>query len=410
MSNQSELIPHLFRIEYRKIVAVLCSKFSFEYVELAEDIASETFLAASELWGQKGIPENPTAWLYTVAKNKAKNQLLRNTNFQKKIKVQLDQDSLKEDIYELDMSDKNIEDSQLKMMFLIADSSIGVEAQIGLALRILCGFGITEIADSFLTNKETINKRLNRAKEKLREINFSLEIPNEKEIKTRLDTVLIIIYLLFNQGYYSSTQDLEVKKDFCLEAIRLCYLLLNNPLTNQPKTNALMSLICFHTSRFDARHQSNGQIILFEDQDINLWNQELILKGEYFLNQSATGNKLSKYHLEAAIAYWHTQKNNEIEKWNQILNLYNQLLILEYSPIAALNRAYAISKAESIEKAIQEALKLKLESNHFYFILLGELYKSKDAHLAIQYFEKAFNLTNSSSEKEVIKKKIDLLR
>ena len=206
------------------------------------------------------------------------------------------------------MSPQNINDSQLQMMFAICHPSISPEAQIGLSLRILCGFGIEEIADAFLTNKETINKRLFRAKEKLREEKINIELPIPSEIDERLATVLTTIYLLFSEGYYSVSQNKTLRKDLCLEAMRLCYMLVENKYTNKPQVNALLSLMCFHASRFEARINKNGELILYEEQDTNLWNADLISKGGYFLNCAASGNKISKYHLEASIAYWHTQK------------------------------------------------------------------------------------------------------
>ncbi len=224
MDNQI-LIPHLFRSEYRKITAVLCKLFGIEHIEIAEDIASDTFLLASESWGFKGIPENPTAWLYTVAKNKAKDYLKHNKIFNEKVAREIRHTSIESLEVAIDLSDKNITDSQLQMLFAICHPSITVEAQIGLSLRILCGFGIDEVAEAFLTNKETINKRLFRAKQKLRAEQVKIEFPNESEINNRLETVLITLYLLFNEGYYSATQDVKLRKDLCLEAMRLAHLL-----------------------------------------------------------------------------------------------------------------------------------------------------------------------------------------
>src|SRR3979409_902921 len=162
------------------------------------------------------------------------------------------------------------------MMFAICQPVITPEAQIGLSLRILCGFGIEEIADAFLTNKETINKRLFRAKEKLREEKIRIELPALSEIDARLAKVLRTIYLLFNEGYYSVSQDRTLRKDLCFEAMRLCYMLVENKATNKPQVNALLSLMCFHASRFEARIDQHGGIILYEDQDPGLWNADLI--------------------------------------------------------------------------------------------------------------------------------------
>ncbi len=409
MTQQQELIPHLFRTEYRKIVSVLCRYFGFGEIEVAEDIAQDTFLTASETWGLKGIPQNPTAWLYHVAKNKAKNYLHRNSIYQNKIVPELQKPISESPKEEIDLSPQNINDSQLLMMFAICHPSIPVEAQIGLSLRILCGFGIEEIADAFLTNKETINKRLYRAKEKLREEKIKIEIPNDSEIDERLATVLTTIYLLFNEGYYSVSQNKTLRKDLCLEAMRLCYMLVENKITNKPEVNALLSLMCFHSSRFEARIDDKGELVLYDDQDTSLWDSDLIRKGEYFLNCAAAGDKLSKYHLEAAIAFWHTHKEGTKEKWENILQLYNQLLQLEYSPIAALNRTYALSKANGKEEAIIEAEKLKLTDYHFYFALLGELYTDIDNDKAKDNFQKAFTMAKTQTEKQSIQKKIDKL-
>ncbi|MEV4883913.1 RNA polymerase subunit sigma [Chitinophaga ginsengisegetis] len=407
---QAELIPHLFRTEFRKITAVLCKVFGIEHLEVAEDIASETFLSAMETWTYKGIPENPTAWLYLVAKNKAKNYFQRNHLFAAKIASQVKYTASGSEEPDIDLSDKNITDSQLQMIFAICHPGISKEAQIGLALRILCGFGITEIANAFLTNKEIINKRLFRAKEKLREEKVQMEFPGETEIKKRLDTVLTTLYLLFNEGYYSESQDVVLREDFCLEAMRLTYLLLENPSTNTPEVNALFALMCFHASRFEARRNENGEIILYQDQDESRWNETLIAKGAWFLHEASGGEKLSRYHLEATIAYWNTQKQDTPEKWESILQLYNRLLQICYSPVAALNRTYALAKANGKEVAIAEAEKLQLTDNHYYFVLLGELYTDIDNTRAVTHLQKALLLAKTEADKRTIQKKMARLK
>lgn len=405
-----ELIPHLFRTEYRKIVSVLCNLFGIHHIEIAEDIVSDTFLTASETWAIKGIPENPTAWLYTVAKNKTKNYFKRNDLFEKKIVTEIKYNSLLNNPeIEIDLSDQNISDSQLAMIFTVCNPCNSDEAQIALALNLLCGFGINEIADAFLSNKEVIYKRINRAKDKLKEENIKIQNPSSKEVIERIDTVLKTIYLLYSEGYYSTSQNTTLRKELCAEAMRLAYLLLQNDATNLPATNALMALMCFHSSRFEARTTENGEIILYEDQDESLWNQELIEKGTYFLSHSSTGNVLSKYHLEAGIAYWHTQKKDSAEKWQHILDLYNNLIILEYSPIVALNRTYALSKVKGKPEAITEAEKLNLTDNHFYYSLLGNLYSGYDNQKALQHFKTAFGLAKTISDKKIIDKNIKAL-
>jgi RNA polymerase sigma factor (sigma-70 family) len=406
MKQTEDLLPHLFRTEYSKITAVLCKLFGIEHIEIAEDIASDAFLLASETWSIKGLPENPAAWLYTVAKNKAKDYLKRNTLFTQKIMHQIETGEFDDKELEINLSDQNITDSQLQMMFAICHPSISGEAQICLSLRILCGFGINEIAAAFLTSKETINKRLFRAKEKLREEKVKIEFPNETAINERLQTVATTLYLLFNEGYYSRGQDSTLQQEVCYEAMRLTYFLIENRRTNLPFVNALMSLMCFHASRFEARTDSNGETILYQDQDENLWDQALISRGTGFLNLAWQGDKVSKYHIEAGIAYWHTKKEDSAEKWEHILQLYNQLLILEYSPIAALNRTFALSKANGKAQAIVEAEKLNLADNQFYHSLLAELYTGIDNLRAIGHLQNALDLASSKSEKTLITNKI----
>ena len=186
-------------------------------------------------------------------------------------------------------------------------------------------------------------------------------------------------------------------------------MLIENGSTNKPQVNALLALMCFHASRFEARTDENGHLILYEDQDVNLWNADLISKGGYFLQAAASGNKISKYHLEAGIAYWNTRKEDTKEKWENILQFYNRLLQTEYSPIAALNRTYALSKANGTQEAIVEAEKLELKDSHFYFMLLGELYTDSDKTKAKTNFEQAYLLAKTDSDKRAIQRKIDRL-
>ena len=407
---KDELIPQLFKTEYRKIISVLCKLFGIVHIEIAEDITTDTFLLASETWGLKGVPENPSAWLYIVAKNKTKDYFKRNKIFNEKIILDIKYNQKQFENIEVDLSVKNITDSQLQMIFAICNPIIPAEAQIGLALRILCGFGIDEIAEAFLTNSETINKRLFRAKQKLRAENIKIELPNENEISKRLETVLTTLYLLFNEGYHSSTQNRHLRKELCLEAMRLAYLLIKNPSTNKPTVNALMALMCFHSSRFDARTNEIGEPILYDDQNKDLWNEELIEKGNFFLIESSKGHEISKYHLEASIAYWHSSKIENSKKWEHILELYNQLLQIEYSPITALNRTYVLSKVFGKEKAVQEALKLDLKENHFYHSLLGKLYANFDNKKAINHFEIAYKLAKSNNDKMTIENQLKKLK
>jgi RNA polymerase sigma factor (sigma-70 family) len=401
-----EIIPHLFRTESRKLTAVLCKQFGVERLQLAEDIVGDTFLAALESWPYQGIPANPAAWLYTVAKNKARNYLSREQVFGNKIAGALVANAAQEPEAEIDLSEKNISDSQLQMLFAVCDPVIPVEGQIALALRILCGFGTEEIATAFLSNKETISKRLTRAKEKLRSEKVTMAFPPASEIPLRLEAVLTTLYLLFSEGYYSESSDSVLREELCIEAMRLTQMLIDYPPTDLPATNALMALMCFQASRFAARKDSDGELVLYADQDEGLWDQQLITKGAQYLQRASTGNQLSKYHLEAGIAYWHTIKTDTPEKWENILQLYNRLLQLAYSPVAALNRTYALAMANGKQEAIIAAEQLKLEKNPYYHTLLGELYSEIDGTRSKTHFEQALLLAKTDGDKKMLAKKL----
>ncbi|MGI9583400.1 RNA polymerase sigma factor [Chryseobacterium sp. RRHN12] len=407
MVNPNEITPHLFRTEYSKIVAVLCRSFDIKHIENAEDIASETFLKASEYWALHGLPDNPSAWLYTVAKNKAKDYFKHLAVIEKN--KQEDVKTAENNYQTIDFDTKNISDSQLEMIFAACNPVNSQETQICLALQILCGFSIEEIANAFLSKTETIKKRLQRGREALRTHHFTIDSLSEQDIHQRLETVLTTLYLLFNEGYFSRSHNLLIRKDLCLEAMRLTLILTDHPFTNTPKANALLALMCFQSSRLDARINDEGEAILFDEQDETLWDKALIEKGNYYLTEACQPNhsSVSKYHLEAGIAYWHTSSAED--KWQQILNLYNQLVVIEYSPVTALNRTFAFSKVYGNQKAAIEAEKLNLITSEYYHGLLGYLYTELDTNKAIHHYQEAIRLTKSKPEKQTLQKQIDLL-
>jgi RNA polymerase sigma-70 factor (ECF subfamily) len=320
---------------------------------------------------------------------------------------------------ELDISPERVMDSQLRMLFAVCHPCNPVEAQVSLALRVLCGFTIDEIAQALLTTRANVNKRLYRAKEKLRLGGVGLVLPDDErgnggagvDLNERLDAVLLTLYLLFNEGYYSLSPDKVLRKDLCLEAIRLTYLLTayqgrSGAGEARADVYSLLALMCFQASRLDARMDEAGGLVLYEQQDSGQWDAELIGKGnEYFLKACDSG-VISRYQLEAAIAWWHTHHRDGQEKWENILLLYNKLLILDYSPVAALNRAYAYARVYGKEKAIPEAEGLRLEGNLFFHSLLGELYTGVDDVAAIRHFERALGLATTEAERAVLTAKM----
>ena len=406
-ASYQENLPHLFRQEYAKMTAVLCRHFGLKHIEIAEDIASDTFLKASENWAINGIPKNPTAWLYTVAKNKTKDYFKHISIFETKIKNDLKRDKTKQEI-SFEFSEQIILDSQLAMIFAVCDPVNNAESQIALALQILCGFSLEEIANAFISKTETVKKRLQRARYNLRNNNFEIKTLTALEIKSRLDTVLQTLYLLFNEGYFSKTSLQVIRKELCSEAIRLTLILTENPLTNTPQTNALLALMCFQSSRIEARTNKKGETVLFDKQDKKRWDKSLVEKGNYYLINATNENEVSKYHLEAGIAYWHTTENEN--KWKNILQLYNQLVLVAYSPITALNRTFALSKVYGWKKAIPEAEKLNLTGNNQYHELLGYLFAHSNNTKAMEHYKKAIKLTKSETEKSTLLKKIERLK
>jgi RNA polymerase sigma-70 factor (ECF subfamily) len=403
------LLPHLFRLEYSKMTAVLCRHFGLQHIETAEDIASDTFLKATETWETYGVPENPVAWLYTVAKNKTKDYLKHQAVFETKIKTALSNgNGANEGQPEIDFSAQFIADSQLAMVFAVCNPANSPEAQICLALQILCGFSVEEIAGAFLSKTETIKKRLLRARQNLRNNHFEIKNLPEEAVRSGLDTVLKTLYLLFNEGYFSKSNNQLIRKDFCSEAIRLALVLARNPSTNTPQTNALLALMCFQSSRLDARTNETGETVLFEGQDKAQWNKELIEQGNYYMVEACTGNEVSKYHLEAAIAYWHTIPT-DADKWKHILQLYNQLVSIEYSPMIALNRTFAFAKVYGNKNAIGEAEKLKLEENGHYQALMGYLYSGINTEKAIAHYQKAVRLSKSAPEQKTLRRELERL-
>ena len=408
--EKNELLPHLFRTEYQKIVSVLCRLFGISHIEIVEDIVSETFLTATENWNLEGLPENPKAWLYAVAKNKTLNYLRRHALFELKLAPDIRYSTASTSEIEIDFSVKNIADSQLAMIFTVCNPVVSAESQISIALNLLCGFSIQEIANAFLTNKEVIYKRIVRAKEKLKKAKIQIEQPTIAQINDRLQPVLATLYLLFSEGYYSTGNDVTLRKTICEEAMRMTFLLTENEATNHPSVNALYALMCFHSSRFDARTNSFGENILYDEQDELLWDVAMIKKGQGYLNKSSKGKTVSRYHLEAGIAYWHTIKTGNSRKWENILNLFDQLLIIDASPMVALNRGYALAKVSGKQDAIPVVEKLNLSANLFYHSLLGFLYSEIDLAKAIGHLETAILMANAKAEKLLISRRILLLK
>ena len=284
-NSVQQTVDHLFRHEAGKMVAVLSGLLGLQHLQTAQDIVQDTLLQALNVWRYKGLPANPAAWLYRVARNKAIDFVRREKTF-KAIKPQVSY--LLQSEYTLAttvtqyFSEEEIADSQLRMIFACCHPAIPVDSQMALALKTLCGLSVSEIAKAFLKDEEAISKRIYRAKEKIRTQGIELELPPPSQLPKRFDAVLHSLYLLFNEGYNSSHPDQLIREDLCHEAMRLAYLLTQNKATNLPRTNALLALFCFQASRLQARLDEGGNIILLKYQDRSKWYRPLIQKGYTF--------------------------------------------------------------------------------------------------------------------------------
>jgi RNA polymerase sigma factor (sigma-70 family) len=415
-----QLTDHLFRNEAKKMVSILTKIFGIENLETAEDVVQDTLLQAMNVWKLKGIPDNPSAWLFRVAKNKAIDIIRRNKHsvqfdFSDKEKILLTSEYTLTATMENFWKEEFIKDDLLRMMFACCHPQISKENQITLMLKTLCGFSTTEIAKAFLTNEDTVSKRLYRTKEFFRENKIKLVIPSIDEIKKRTDAVLNAIYLLFNEGYNSTNSEELIRKDVIAEAMMLCKLLTENDHTQQPEVFALMALICFHSSRSESRLTAEGEIILLPMQDREKWNASLIDEGNEYMNKAAFGDVVSAYHIEAAIAYEHcSAKLFKETNWKRILEYYEWLCKISPSPINELNKAVAVMELYGPERALHELQsindKKKLESYYLYHSLLGEIYsRINNFSSAKQHFETAIQLTHSETERKMLKNKILVL-
>jgi RNA polymerase sigma factor (sigma-70 family) len=413
-----QLADHLFRHEAGKMVAVLTRIFGFHNLDLAEDVVQEAFGKALKDWRFK-IPDNPSGWLVQTAKNKAIDIVRRQRyqrDFANETSLLLKSEYTAAPIIENLFMEHEIQDSQLRLIFACCHPTLSEADQIALTLKTCSGFSIQEIASALLSNNESIKKRLQRARSFITDNKIQFDIPTGNELKKRLDTVLHTIYLIFNNGYNSSTREELIRKDLCEEAMRLVLLLTQNRFTSNPKCHALFSLLSLLASRFDARLDEEGEIVLLEDQDRRKWNQELIDIGLQFLEKSVGGDELSEYHLEAAIVAEHTTAPSFMEtNWERILTLYDLLVQMNPSPVVLLNRAIVLSKIENPHKAIEAILRIPrvdelIQSQYLFSATLGELYSELgQQEEAKRLLGRAILLTHSSPEKKLLKKKLSAL-
>jgi len=416
----SKLTDQLFRHEAGKMVAVLTKIFGTENLQLAEDTVQDTFISALHVWSLKGIPDNPSAWLFRAAKNKTID-ILRKNKFSTQIDFSDPERTLLQSEYTLiTIIDKfwqedAIADDVLRMMFACCHPEIAEESQVTLILKTICGFSTTEIARAFVASEDTISKRLYRTKEFFRANKIKPAFPQPAQLAPSTNAVLKTIYLLFNEGYNSTHAEELIRKDLINHAIHLCGLLCGSEHTQVPEVYAAMALMCFHAARISSRTDTNGEIVLLSHQDRSKWDRDLIAKANEYLNKAAYGTSISSYHIEAAIAWEHcTAPAFKDTNWQHILHYYDMLAAINPSSVVLLNRLTVIFTLYGAERTMEEienaSFKKEWEKNYLYYSLLGDIYAGLDKNAAQQYYTTAASLTKSEAEKKLLSRKSAMLQ
>ncbi len=411
-SDVPTLVDHLFRRKAGQMVAALTRFFGPENIHLAEDVVQDTLLKALRKWSYLGIPDNPEGWLFKTAKNHALDILRREKRFRGKLELILADHDRENSLDPVPVFDDPLNDNELTLIFICCHPVINRESQVALALKMVGGFGKSEIAGAFLIKEKTVAQRLVRAKKKLRESQVSFKMPGPKELAYRVDAVLEVILLIFNEGYSATTGDSLIRQDLCGEAIRLATMLTSRPVGDLPKAHALLALLHFQNSRSEARVDTMGNLLLLSEQDRSQWDQKSLEQGCYHLKQAMRGEKLSQYHLMAGIAASHASAENfEGTNWHDILFYYNQLSEINRSPVLALNRIVALGMINGPGVALSELEKLSGEESLQNYYLLpatkGEMnLRDGNATEAKRNFELAYSLATNSAEKRFLKKRI----
>jgi|SRR5581483_11564526 len=410
-----ELTDHLFRHEAGRMVAVLTRIFGVHNLALAEDVVQDAFCRALEVWSFRGVPENPSAWLMTAAKNRALDLMRREKTartYEPELSRWLQSEwTLASELQEM-FADNAIRDDQLRMMFSCCHPRLPEEAQVMLILNILCGFGVNEVASAFVTTYTAVEKRIPRAKKVLAGSNKLFDTHAPADFSARLPAVQRALYLLFNEGYHGASVEFAVRAELCDEAMRLTKLLLEHSLGAIPSSYALSALMCLNRARLPARVDASGKLNSLFDQDRSLWDKELIDEGLQLLNLSAEGAELTEYHVEAGIAAVHASATTmQSTDWQEIVSLYDTLMTIRPTPIVALNRAIAIGQRDGAECGLQELRAIsdpdRLAKYPFYYAAFGEFeLQNGRAENAIRHFEIALKLARSPMERQFFENRI----
>jgi RNA polymerase sigma-70 factor (ECF subfamily) len=410
---------HLFRNEAGRMVATLTRVFGLHNLELAEDVVQDAFCRALEIWKQRGMPENPSAWLMRTARNRAIDVLRRERTartfapeYGRLLETEWTLANAVQEIFET----TDVRDDRLHMMFSCCQSTLPEAAQVMLVLALVGGFGVREIAAAFVSSHAAVEKRLTRAKHTLKESGPLFDIADADDFEHRLPAVQRALYLIFSEGYHGASSRAAVRMDLCHEAIRLTGLLAKHPLAAIPSTQALLSLMYLDAARLPARLDAAGNLTSLFDQDRSRWNRAMIEQGIEWLERSAFGPAMTRYHVEAAIAAVHARASSvEETDWGAIVALYDTLMRVAPSRIVALNRAVAIAQRDGPGAGLAaiEAIadREKLEEYPFYHAARAELEmrRGNDA-TACEHFTAAMAVARNPEERRFYEQRLRYCR
>ena len=413
-ARTAQLVEHFFRHETGRLHGALIRRLGVENLALAEDVTQEALLRAMRTWSIGGIPANPSAWITQVAMNLARDAMRhRRMALGKQPGIIMHLEHRLNPTPEAGDSAEEIRDDALRMLFVCSHPALAPDAQVVLALKVLCGFSTGEIARAFFSSEAAIEKQLTRTKQRIREAGIAFEIPPAPELAERLDGVLAALYLLFNEGYKASAGDKLLREDLCAEALRLATLLVGHPVGAVPRAHALLALMLLTAARFPSRLDEHGALIRLDDQDRAKWNQPLIERGLVQLAAAASGNELTEYHLQAGIAAIHCMaKDYASTDWARIVGHYDQLYRLKPSPVVALNRAVAIAHLRGPRAGLDAIAAMpqrdKLELHYLLHAVIGELYWRLGEHReAAESFRRALKLAHVGPEQEFLARLVE---
>ncbi len=414
MQDSRTLVDHFFRHEYGRLVAVLTRSLGIRNLELVEDVVQSSLSKALQTWAYKGVPDDPAAWLFRTSRNLAIDVIRRTQTEHRLLSTDLFAPETREEVANQTVHvEEEVGDESLRLLFLCCHPNIPFESSIAFALKTVSGFSTDEVSSALLITKANAEKRIARAKEKLREIGTEITELDSAALESRIDAVQSTIYLLFNEGYASSGGHATLRKDLCEEAIRLARMLIASVPIAATTNCALLALMLMHSARFDARVDTYGSVVLLEDQDRARWDWNRIREALDWMAKSAGGTMLSRYHVEAAIAWEHCRAESfgEID-WSRIAMQYKCLERIHPGPMVRLNLAIALSYSSSPEIgltflsniAVEDRTRLRPWWDCAMADVLFRLHNFKEA---ISHWQDALLLASKPDQRELIAKRIE---